>query len=212
MRDIYCDFRACVLALSSRRRSSKFPTPTTTMQVECDFTNAPKSSPHRRSAAGTIACEHAPFPSQSMQRRYFMPERKQTSKKKKDISRGRSKSSQKPEQWGLCAYVILHTILPPSPVILWISLGGKPKWLPLNFGYHDVMRTGPIKIFIKFISFEVTRNPLHPPPGKARKFALQATTVRLVFICKRPTCLKCDVGHNPSFPNLNEFLFVSLGF
>ena len=40
--------------------------------------------------------------------------------------------------------VTVHTILPPSPVILWIELGGKPKWLPLNFGYHDVMRTGTI--------------------------------------------------------------------
>ena len=29
-------------------------------------------------------------------------------------------------------------------VILWISLGGKPKWLPLKFGYHDVIRTSPI--------------------------------------------------------------------
>ena len=29
--------------------------------------------------------------------------------------------------------------LPPSAVILWIELGGKPKWLPLIFGYHDVM-------------------------------------------------------------------------
>ena len=49
-----------------------------------------------------------------------------------------------PTQWGLCEYVIVHTILGGSPVILWISLGGKPKWLPLKFGYHDVMRTGPI--------------------------------------------------------------------
>ena len=48
------------------------------------------------------------------------------------------------EQWGLCKYVIFHTILGGSPVILWISLGGKPKWLPLKFGYHDVMRTSPI--------------------------------------------------------------------
>ena len=47
-------------------------------------------------------------------------------------------------QWGLCAYIIVHTILPPSPVILWIEQGGKPKWLPLNIGYHDVMRTAPI--------------------------------------------------------------------
>ena len=47
-------------------------------------------------------------------------------------------------KWGLCAFVIVHTILPPSPVILWIELGGKPKWLPLNFGYHGVMGTSPI--------------------------------------------------------------------
>ena len=31
-----------------------------------------------------------------------------------------------------------------QPVILWILLGGKPKWLPLNFGFNDVMRTDPI--------------------------------------------------------------------
>ena len=37
---------------------------------------------------------------------------------------------------GLCEYVILHMILPPSQVILWIELGGKPKWLPLKFGHH----------------------------------------------------------------------------
>ena len=27
---------------------------------------------------------------------------------------------------------------------LWMELGGKPKGLPLNFGYHDVMRTVPV--------------------------------------------------------------------
>ena len=48
-------------------------------------------------------------------------------------------------EWGLCEYVIVHTILGGSPVILWISLGGKPKWLPLKFGYHDVMPTSPIQ-------------------------------------------------------------------
>ena len=31
-----------------------------------------------------------------------------------------------------------------QPVILWILLGGKPTWLPLNFGFDDVMRTAPI--------------------------------------------------------------------
>ena len=50
------------------------------------------------------------------------------------------------DQWGLYEYVIVHTILGGSPVILWIQLDGKPKWLPLKFGYHDVMRTSPICI------------------------------------------------------------------
>ena len=31
-----------------------------------------------------------------------------------------------------------------QPIILWILLGGKPKWLPLNFGFNDVMHTAPI--------------------------------------------------------------------
>ena len=44
--------------------------------------------------------------------------------------------------WGMCEFIKVHIQLPPSPIILWIELGGKPKWLPLNFGYHDVMRTG----------------------------------------------------------------------
>ena len=34
---------------------------------------------------------------------------------------------------GLCEYVIVHTILPPSPVILWIELGGKPKVASIEF-------------------------------------------------------------------------------
>ena len=41
---------------------------------------------------------------------------------------------------GECATV--HTKSPPSPVILWMELGGKPKWLPLKFRQHDVMHTG----------------------------------------------------------------------
>ena len=49
--------------------------------------------------------------------------------------------------WGLCEYMV-HTILAGSAVILWISPGGKPKWLPLKFGYHDVMRTSPINILL----------------------------------------------------------------
>ena len=49
-------------------------------------------------------------------------------------------------KWGLCEYVKVHTILGGSPVILWISLGGKPKLRPLKFGHHDVMRTSPIDL------------------------------------------------------------------
>ena len=49
---------------------------------------------------------------------------------------------------GVCAYVIVHTILPPNSVISWIELGGKLKWLPLNFGYHDVLRTAPIVVIM----------------------------------------------------------------
>ena len=47
---------------------------------------------------------------------------------------------------GLRTFVIVHTILPPTAVILWIELGGWLKWLPLNFGYNDVMHTAPILV------------------------------------------------------------------
>ena len=49
--------------------------------------------------------------------------------------------------WGpMGAVRIRHSIreIAAQPVILWILLGGKPKWLPLNFGFNDVMRTAPI--------------------------------------------------------------------
>ena len=36
-----------------------------------------------------------------------------------------------------------------QPVILRILLGGKPKWLPLNFGFNDVMRMAPIRKCIR---------------------------------------------------------------
>ena len=44
--------------------------------------------------------------------------------------------------WGLCAYVIAHTILPPmhsSPFNLPIELSGRPKRLPLNSGHHRII-------------------------------------------------------------------------
>ena len=45
---------------------------------------------------------------------------------------------------------------------MWIELGGKPKWLPLNFGYHYVIRTGP---------FKAMPPPPPPPPTKKKKKA-----------------------------------------
>ena len=64
-------------------------------------------------------------------------------------------------KWGLCEYVIVHTILGGSPVTLWISLGGKPKWLPLKFGYHDVMRTCPIFVTVSLCTLRM--HHLHSP-------------------------------------------------
>ena len=42
---------------------------------------------------------------------------------------------------------IRHSIreIATQPVIVWILLCGKPQWLPLNFGYPDVIRTAPVK-------------------------------------------------------------------
>ena len=61
--------------------------------------------------------------------------------------------------WGNGAH-IRHSLrkIFSQPVILWIELGDKPKWLPLNFGYHDVMRTTPlIKIFTVAVDMSVEK-------------------------------------------------------
>ena len=59
------------------------------------------------------------------------------------------------KNWSACTHElnpmgavrIRHSIRESAtqPVILWILLCGKPKWLPLNFGFNDVMRTAPIQ-------------------------------------------------------------------
>ena len=36
-----------------------------------------------------------------------------------------------------------------QPVILRNELGGKSKWLPLNFRYDDMMRTGSIALHVR---------------------------------------------------------------
>ena len=60
-------------------------------------------------------------------------------------------------QWDLCGYVNIHISLPPSPVTSWIELDGKPKWLPLDFGYHDVMRTSAIYLSVGQCSMGLVR-------------------------------------------------------
>ena len=65
-------------------------------------------------------------------------------------------------------HVIVHTILGGSPVILWISLGGRPKWLPLKFEYLDVTCTSPIRHltqpWLSFSDFQVRLTVPAPKP------------------------------------------------
>ena len=89
-------------------------------------------------------------------------------------------------EWGLCEYIIVHTILGGSPVILWISLVGKPKWLPLKFEYHYVMRTSPI--------------------SKGEK-KCQSTTRTLVKQCHSFLLILCATT---SFAFLNSLINMSL--
>ena len=53
------------------------------------------------------------------------------------------------DQWGLAYARIHHSHHFPSPVILWIELGGKPKWLPLNL---DTMTSCARPPFSKYLS------------------------------------------------------------
>ena len=43
----------------------------------------------------------------------------------------------------ICKITLVHTKWPPSPVILCVELGGKPKWLPWNFTNLNNVRTFP---------------------------------------------------------------------
>ena len=56
---------------------------------------------------------------------------------------------------------ICHSIreFATQPVILWILLGGKPKWFPLNFGFNDVMRTAPIDCAVFLL---LSKDPVSP--------------------------------------------------
>ena len=60
-------------------------------------------------------------------------------------------------------FTVVHTKLPPSPVILWRELGGTPKWLPLHNEYHDVMHTAPCSKTVAFGMTELTIYELYEP-------------------------------------------------
>ena len=49
-------------------------------------------------------------------------------------------------QYGLYEYIRLsaHYIAGQASHSVDVELSGKLKWLPLNFEYHDMMRTGPM--------------------------------------------------------------------
>ena len=61
--------------------------------------------------------------------------------------------------------------------LLWISLGGKPKWLPLKFGYHDEMRTSPLRVNDRFAESTVmcTISQLRTLQSSERKVSFLAT-------------------------------------
>ena len=99
------------------------------------------------------------------------------------------------DQWGLCEYVIVHTILGGSPVIRWISLGGKPKWLPLKFGYHDVMRTRPTGHEI----FMGGRYPLPSVQGRTKQAKLFE-----FFVALQKLHLECVQCHDNYTVRRNE--------
>ena len=98
------------------------------------------------------------------------------------------------QEWGLCEYVIVHTILGGSPVILWISLGGMPKWLPLKFGYRDAMCTSPKKGIVgkggcklaricvfMHVQIELRWQVHHEPCCPLQKFAVCRITESLIL-------------------------------
>ena len=83
-------------------------------------------------------------------------------------------------KWGQCEHVMVHTIFGGSPVmiILWISLGGKPKWNPLKFGYHDVMRNSPVEFpYTTLVSMEIMLS------------GVLSLFVCLLFVCLLFACL-----------------------
>ena len=51
-------------------------------------------------------------------------------------------------EWGLCEYA--HTNLQPSPIIRWILLGGKPKWLPWTGNAHKP-QLGCLRFGVRFM-------------------------------------------------------------
>ena len=64
--------------------------------------------------------------------------------------------------WGLCEYVVVNTILPTSPVIFLDRTGWQTKMATIEFGYHDVMCTGPLGLVrLHHSSHQIATQPSH---------------------------------------------------
>ena len=82
---------------------------------------------------------------------------------------------------------ICHSIreIATQPVILWIELGGKPKWLPLNFGFNDVMRTAPL-YQIQHYTDEIHEVETVRLPVISSRYILPGAYLALCACCSRP--------------------------
>ena len=95
--------------------------------------------------------------------------------------------SEKPN--GACAkYVIIHTFLPPSHFVDRAGWQAKlNKWLPLEFGYHDIMCTSAIRCYPT-----LTANFSPCLPGRSSPSIQRSvrSTCALSTVCATSSCLQ----------------------
>ena len=56
--------------------------------------------------------------------------------------------------------------MPPGLAVLWIEVGGKPKWLRLSVGYYDTRRTAPV-LLETFCTLQITDTVMYWRSGKS---------------------------------------------
>ena len=94
-----------------------------------------------------------------------------------------------------CAQTSLFTpFCHPVQSFCGYGLGGKPKWLPLNFGYHDVMRT----FSIQFSSVS------HSMPNLQKRIDVAKMSDT------KPEIFSVPVGENKSQRTENDFFIPFL--